>query len=241
MTPAPLAGDVNDYTGCGGATICRLNGGGGDRTITGLSGGTTGRVLNTCNVGTTNALLFAAQSTSSTAANRLDLLDTFTLPPKACLSLLYDNTTQRWSAWGATSPDYLKVRLLGLSIGDPDTASPFLVDGNDSPDAFSNDYGRDVKILAMACKADAGSPVIRAILSGGSATSVLTGDCTCGNGSFAACAVQSGALAPIVHSYTTTATTNTCSTTPCGMDLLLTGAGLGTTRYITIKAKGLLQ
>src|SRR5262245_43638024 len=243
LSPATLTGDVNDYAPANFATnaTIRITGGAADRTISGFAEGTAGERQLVCNVGTTNALIFPNQNASSAAANRFLFTgttgDTLTLPPEHCKGFWYDSTATRWRVQEAPGPDYERVRLFGVIVGDPDAASPALVAGNDTPEGFVNEYGRDLKVLTLSCRVDAGSVVIRPILTGGSATSVLTADCTCAS-TWTACSVQTGASAPIIHSYSGTGAT--CSVTPCGMDLNLQSVD-GTAKYVNMRGRSQLQ
>ena len=98
-----------------------------------------------------------------------------------------------------------------------------------------NIFGKDWKITAVACYANAGSPTVTPILTGGSATSILTGACTCGTGAWAACAVNGS---PLVHTFSGTGAT--CSSTPCDVAANITTAG-GTAKFLQIKINGVLQ
>jgi hypothetical protein len=239
-SPSTLAGDIDNYGSCT-AIACRINGGATDRNVTGLvAPATDGDLRAVCNIGTTNALVLRHQATGSSAANRFLLTDDVTLRPDQCHFLRYDLPSTRWRSVVNTGPDYRDVRPIGMIFGDPGVNSAPLSDDNDTPNGFTNVYGHDLKILSMACWADAGSPTVRAIMTGGTATSILTADCTCGSAVWAACSVQTGASAPIVHSFTETATTSTCSVTPCSVDFQLVTAG-GTAKYVVIKGRGILQ
>lgn len=234
-TPTTLSGNLNDYSLPTGVII-RFNGGAADRIITGFAAPNNGNTRNICNIGTTNAITLANQNTgSATPANRFDFGDDVTLPPSICKSLWYDLTAARWRLWEGTVPDYLKVRAMSAVVGDPGTNSPPLSDDNDTPVAFPNDFGRDLKILSVACYADVGTPTINVVLTGGTTTSVLTGTCTCGTAAWAACTVNG---APILHSFSGSGAT--CTTTPCSADMLLATAG-GTAKYVHVKVKAVLQ
>lgn len=71
-----------------------------------------------------------------------------------------------------------------IIIGDPD-ASAALINGNDRPVVCGNKLGSTLTITSVECYADAGSPTITPIITGGAADSILTGALTCGTGSFA--------------------------------------------------------
>lgn len=70
-------------------------------------------------------------------------------------------------------------------IGDPGAATPLLSDDNDAPASCVNVSGVVQTITEIACYANAGSPTVRPIITGGSATSLLSADLTCGTGSYA--------------------------------------------------------
>jgi hypothetical protein len=123
-----------------------------------------------------------------------------------------------------------------VAVGDPGAASAVLAADNDSPVACSNDLGADVTIETVACWADpgtTGTTSVTPILTGGSATSVLTGALTCGDGAWAAGAVQG--TAPVLHSFSSTGAT--CSSTPCTIDVNLTAVD-GATKYLVVKITG---
>ncbi len=125
------------------------------------------------------------------------------------------------------------IRTCTVITGDPGAASPLLVNDNDAPTACNNDYGGDWTITTVACFADAGSPTVTPILRGGSSTSILTGDLTCGTGAWAAGSVQG--TAPVVHSFSGAGAT--CSVTPCSIDANITTAG-SVAKYIVVKIVG---
>jgi hypothetical protein len=52
-------------------------------------------------------------------------------------------------------------------FGDPGAAASALADDDDMPAACPNDMGADWTITTVACMADAGSPTVTPILSGG--------------------------------------------------------------------------
>jgi hypothetical protein len=245
-TPTTLNGDVADYAPAGPPTwantaVARINGGSADRRVTGFVATTPGDTKLVCNTGTTNALLLPNQYTgapTSAGAHRLLFGDDVTLPPETCKGIWYDGTTARWRLTEAAGRDSDRFRPMGIIVGDPDSASPLLVDGNDTPGGFINQYGRDVEVRSLACKADAGTPIVRAILAGGTATSILTADCTCGAGTWTACSVQSGASTPVVRAVGTNGAA--CLVTPCEVDFLIVTAGTAT-RYINITGRVALR
>jgi hypothetical protein len=121
-----------------------------------------------------------------------------------------------------------KTHICEIVVGDPGAASPALADDNDTPRVCGNITGADITITAVACYADAGSPTVTPILTGGSGTSVLTGALTCGTASWAAGTING---TPTVHSFS--ANGATCSSTPCTIDANITSAG-GTAKYIVM-------
>ncbi len=86
-------------------------------------------------------------------------------------------------ASGAISAVY-KVRTCEIPIGT--LTGSALADADDMPYRCGNTYGATATITAVACAADAGTPTVTPILTGGGATSILTGALTCGTASFAA-------------------------------------------------------
>lgn len=70
-------------------------------------------------------------------------------------------------------------------IGDPASSSPILVDDNDAPSVCANVSGGVMDIIGVACYANAGSPVVNPIITGGGSTSLLSSPLTCGTGSYA--------------------------------------------------------
>jgi len=234
VTPTTLAGDVNDYAGCTNG-VCRINGGAADRLLTGLTAGTGGDIIDIQNVGTTNALTLKDQSASSSAVNRFLFGGDLTLFPGETLAIIYDATATRWKAWSIGIPDKYKIKPCVISVGSVSVDAPPLADDEDSPRACPNDFEKDWKITTVACMADAGTPTVTPILTAGSATSILTGACTCGAGVWAPCAVNGS---PLVHSFSGTGAT--CSSTPCDLAVNITAAG-GTAKFVQVKIKGVLQ
>ncbi len=124
------------------------------------------------------------------------------------------------------------IRSCIVIIGDPDAGSPMLADGNDRPVACDNQYGQDLTITSVACWANAGTPSITPILTGGGATSILTGALSCGAATWAAGTLNG---TPVMHSFSGGGAT--CSVTPCSADVNITTAG-GTARYVVVKIFG---
>lgn len=116
----------------------------------------------------------------------------------------------------ADLPSDGRVRVCEVVVGDPDSASPVLTNGNDTPGVCANKTGTAMTITAVECYADAGSPTVTPIITGGG--TILTGALTCGTGSFAA-----GTL-----SGTPTQANNG------SIDANMTVAG-GTARYVVIR------
>lgn len=116
ITPSALAAQADDYNPTGNATstIWELSTtASANRVITGISGGTNGRFLIVQNVNATGAgnITIAAQSTSSSAANRLAAPSDIVIRPGEGRTLLYvAGSTNRWTltsqigaagAWGS--------------------------------------------------------------------------------------------------------------------------------------------
>ena len=60
-----------------------------------------------------------------------------------------------------------------------------LADADDRPVLCANDTGQVMTITAVKCYADAGTPSVTPIITGGGATSILTGALTCGTAAYA--------------------------------------------------------
>jgi len=216
-----------------GVTSCR---------ITGLASGglSDGTIKNMCNVGPTSPVVLGTLDSGSAAANQFDLTDDVTIAPKLCKTVWYDATATKWKLWDGTPEDYLKLRPFSLFVGDPESSSPPLLDGNDSPTVWTNMYRRPLKILALACKVDVqgATPLtIQPILTGQSATSVVTGPCTCGNGSFATCTLTGQ---PILQPVTPGSAGANCPTAPCSLDFNIATAG-GTAKVVIGNFEAILQ
>ncbi len=78
-----------------------------------------------------------------------------------------------------------QIRTCEIVIGDPGAASSALADDNDTPSVCVNDTTATMTITAVKCYANAGSPTVTPIITGGGATSILSGALTCGTGSYA--------------------------------------------------------
>jgi hypothetical protein len=81
---------------------------------------------------------------------------------------------------GASGPTACEI-----VIGDPGTTTPVLADDNDTPAVCANVSGSSQTITAIACYANAGSPTVNPIITGGGGTSLLSAPLTCGTGSYA--------------------------------------------------------
>ncbi len=110
------------------------------------------------------------------------------------------------------------VRTCEIVIGDPSSTSVALANDNDTPAVCVNATGATMTITAVACYADAGSPTVTPIITGGGGTTILTGALTCGNGAY------------------TSGTLNGTPTQTNGqtIDGNITSAG-GTAKYIVIR------
>lgn len=113
--------------------------------------------------------------------------------PVASKAFLYADSashTLKFSVNGGAYKDVFPasalIRVCEIVIGDPGSASPVLANDNDSPANCSNLTGSNMTILSVECYANTGSPTVNPIISGGSATSILSSPLTCGTGSFAA-------------------------------------------------------
>ena len=104
-TPAALSADVNDYAGCGGYGMCRIDSGAAARNITGIAPAPTlnasysqpGERQLVCAIGA-NTLTLVHESASSVAANRFKFkaATNITVAVDECVTLIYDYTTTRW-------------------------------------------------------------------------------------------------------------------------------------------------
>lgn len=260
-----ITGDLNNATVCqvGGVTqsTCDLRPTGvADRNITGFAAPTTdGTTMNVCNVSTTLNLILKNKSSLSSATNQIRVTsdtdipyDDLTLGPSRCVALQYSTTAGLWRPFGGEPPDYLKLRPMGVIIGDPDSASPVLTGGavsttgNHTPNGMQNHYGRPLEVLSFACQIDGGSAVIQIRPAGtdfnvGTAGTILVTDCTCGvQPLWGTCQVVTG-TGSIVNPWSSGKTTaRTCGTAPCGLTYELKTVS-NTTRYIIIDGQGMLR
>lgn len=74
-----------------------------------------------------------------------------------------------------------KINTCEVVVGDPGAASIVLADDNDSPGVCSNDSGATYTITGVHCFAPVGSPTVTPIITGGGATTILSGALTCSN------------------------------------------------------------
>jgi len=98
--------------------------------------------------------------------------------------------------------------------------------GSDQPGACANVSGHDATITAVACYADAGSPIVQPTFTGGGA--ILTGPLTCGNGTWLPGTISG---TPTLHSFA--ANGATCASTPCDVAANLTDTT--TAKYIVMR------
>ena len=83
--------------------------------------------------------------------------------------------THAWYLVGSVAKN---VRSCEIHIGTPTGSA--LADTDDEPVSCRNMTGATLTILGVSCYADAGTPTVTPILTGGAATSILTGALTCG-------------------------------------------------------------
>ena len=143
------------------------------------------------------------------------------------VTVVYDGTVFHLQTGAPAGGNNIKECI--VTTGDTDSTSPVLVDGNDSPAQCGDDFGKDAVIVGAACWADSGSPVMEPILTGGTATSIVSSDITCSGGNWVAGAINS---APTVHPFNSDGAT--CPATPCTIDSNIQTAG-GVARYIVMK------
>lgn len=226
-TPTTLSGNINDYASCPNM-ICKVDGGAADRNWTGLAAATTGIVKELCNAGATKALILKDQNTGSTATNRFALGSDVTLQPGQCKSVWYDTT--RWKLWEGTVSDPLKIRSCSALFGTLATGATALDAADDGPGACGNDAGIDVALKAVALKCDGGVSTFTPILTGGSATSIVSAACTCGAANVWVNCPLNGA--PVLHSFAGDGAT--CASPPCTADMNITTAD-GVTKQAQLK------
>lgn len=158
ISPSQITADQNDYnpTGFSTAQIVRLTSDA-SRTITGLSGSATVVQKILFNVGS-NDIVFAHQSASSSAANRIDVTgdSDLTLESGDGALLAYDATSARWrvvasgalGGGGLSAPvPYTSLLETGptLEINEP---AGFPLSGSDSPTTLTFDDGTRTLTIA---------------------------------------------------------------------------------------------
>lgn len=122
-----------------------------------------------------------------------------------------------------------RIKTCSIVIGGVSSSDPALLDDDDKPSVCDNDTGTDQTIIAVACRANTGSPTVNPILTGGSSTSILSSTLTCGSGTWAAGTING---TPVLHSFSSNGAT--CSSTPCTLDANIVSAG-GAATMIAIK------
>ena len=153
-------------------------------------------------------------------------------PSYAVLSSKAERALESLLSRDGTLATKLTRRTCLVAVGDPGADSSVLANDNDSPVMCTNEMGSDWTITTVACWADAGSPTVTPVLTGGTATSLLTGALTCGTAAWAAGTVNG---APIVKTFSGAGAT--CTTTPCSIDVNITTAG-GVAKYLVVKISG---
>lgn len=226
VSPTALSGTIDNYAGCDGQTVCRIDPGAAGRNATGFANGADGRLLVLENVGSV-VLVLQDQNTGSSASNRMALGGDVTLQANETFSLLYDATSARWRPFSNTTHDSDAVRQCKLDLGDISASAPALTDDQDTPTTCDNVYGKSWKITSFACKTDSGTVTMQPILTGGSGTSIVTGNVACTS------TWTTGTIngTPIVNSFSNTAADGaTCSSTPCTADLNIVSVAGGARR-----------
>lgn len=94
VTSASLGANQNDYAGFDGANVGRITASTAVN-ISGIANGSAGRILCLHNVGN-NAVTLTNADTGSSAANRFDIGEDFTLRASHCCVIQYDATSSRW-------------------------------------------------------------------------------------------------------------------------------------------------
>lgn len=239
-TPTSISGTLANYTGCSGNSTCHLSATSSATTISGFQdspSNANGVLKHVCNVGANAFTLL--NETGSTAANQLRLttndtnavMDDVTLFPWQCLTLRYSTSIARWMPLSQAVPDYLRYRSVGVIVGDPETNSPALVQGNDTLYAITNDLGRSLRLVDLACRADQGSSTVDVRRADTDAT-VLTGACTCNSTGWSPCSLSG---TPTLQSFN-----GTSCAEPCAMHVRTVSVG-GGTKYYVLKGKAILQ
>lgn len=117
-----------------------------------------------------------------------------------------------------------KVWECEVPAGDIGSASPVLANDNDAPRVCYNGTPATITITSVLCYSDAGSPTVTPIVTGGGATTILSGALTCN---------QTGAGAS--GSLQGTPTLSSGDT----VDVNITSAG-GTAKYLVVRIIGTL-
>lgn len=71
-----------------------------------------------------------------------------------------------------------------ILLGDPSATSLPLVNDNDAPAVCTNTSSSNQEIISVSCYANEGSPTVLPKITGSGENSILTGNLTCGNGSY---------------------------------------------------------
>jgi hypothetical protein len=234
-TPTTLTGDLNDANLAGFTTnsVIRIDGGAVERIITGLVATARGDIKIIKNVGTQQPILFPNENANSTAVNRFHFPGDISLLPGDAQPMQYDTTLNRWTPFGPAALHVYRWRPCNLGAGSPDPSAAPLSATDALNEACPNDYGRDLELMALSCRANNTGVVITPILTGGSSTSILTGPLTCGNATWADGTVQT--TRPVLHTYSGTG--NTCAVTPCSMAVTWTTTGLASEVQIKIRMR----
>ena len=127
---------------------------------------------------------------------------------------------------GPQGPAGSSVRTCVISIGANGTGAVLSTSDGDLSECV-NGSGTDLTITKVSCLADAGSPSVLPILTGGGSNSILATPLTCGNGAFTG-GVLNGS--PVIHS---TGSNGACSTSGCSIDGNIANVA-GATRLIRI-------
>ena len=130
LTPSSLSsGSTNDYNpgSLSTSTWLRLTPNLLGSTLTGLQGGAKGRIVVIENIHGSANLTLAANSASSSAANRFDLAADTLIPTKQCALLIYDDVQSLWKGIGfvpAATSNRLGLIELNTDLGGTDGTAP---------------------------------------------------------------------------------------------------------------------
>lgn len=130
------------------------------------------------------------------------------------------------------TPSAIRVFTCEIAFGDPGASSSVLASDNNATDICPNDRGVDVTITSVACKNASGATTLLPILTGGTASSIVTAAIACGAGSWVAGTVNGTVT---LHSFSGAGAT--CTTAPCTIDANI-GTADGVTKYSVLKLKG---